>query len=417
MPFRLLPRRWMPLLRRQARRGDGLTSVWKQALAGLSLTLGLYGCRGTTKTADNPVVGPRPPRVQQILAQLDDPSRLTEDGSSGASAADARAAGGILQVSASVDVIRDEDVAARVNGKPIFVAEVLERYRGAMEAQRSQMPPQAYHQARRELLQKELDGYIEQALVLDAVRKKFKQEQWDELQQRLEEFFYESEIPDLQKRLEVSTLQEVEVKMQQAGTSLAAYRRVWGDRQLAAQWVREQIPDPTASRQELLAEYQQRIADYRTPEQVKWQECWIATVKSGGPEGARKRLEQAIEALRGGATFDQVVAQHSDGPQAKDGGHWDWSNLDSLADDRLREALAALQLNQIGPVLESEKGFRLIKLTGRRAAETKPFEQVQNELRESILQRKREVAAKELIAKLRTEAHIETILGSQAPAF
>lgn len=378
----------------------------RPAWTGLCLCVALAcGCRTSGKLIDNPVVGPRPPRVaDDILAKLegakDPPGGATEEGSRG----------NIVQVSGSIDVIRDEDVAARVNGRPIFVSEVLERYRGGLEAQRSQMSPQAYHQARRQLIQQELDGYIEQALVLDAVRKKFKKDQWEELQRRLDEFFYESEVPDLQERLEVSSLQQVEAELLKAGTTLSAYRRVWGDRQLAAQWVREQLSDAAVSRPELLAEYQAHIDDYREPEQIRWQQCWISTVASGGRDGARKRMEQAIDDLKGGLSFDDVIAKHGDGPLAKSGGHWDWANPDSLADERLKQTLSGLELNQIGPLLEDERGCQLVKLTGRRPARVKPFEDVQDELRERLLQRKREAAAKELIQKLKAEAHIETIL-------
>lgn len=379
--------------------------------------LGMCGCRSSGNAVDNPVVGPKPPRMaEEILAQLeaaDGRSPGSSETTSGEDAASKEQQ--ILQVAATQEVIRDEDVAGRVNGKPIFVSEVLERYRPALEEQRSRMSPQAYHQLRRQLIEKELEGHIEQALVLDAIRKKFKTEQWEELQQRLDEFFYESELPDLQERLEAKSLQEVEATLQKHGTTLSAYRRAWGDRQLAAQWVREQLPTASVSRQELLAAYQQRIDQYREPEQIRWQQCWISNVASGGREGARARMQQAVEDLKNGMSFDDVVRKHSDGPLAKSGGHWDWASPDSLANDRLRQTLQELQVNQVGPVVEDERGFQLVKLTGRRPASVKPFEEVQQELRESLLQQKREAAAKELIQKLRAEAHIETMFDRQKP--
>jgi hypothetical protein len=378
--------------------------------------LGVGGCRSSGKAVDNPVVGPKPPRMaEEILAQLEAAEGGSSESRGTTSGGSAAEEPQILQVSATQEVIRDEDIAARVNGKPIFVSEVLERYRPALEEQRSRMTPQAYHQLRRQLIEKELEGHIEQALVLDAIRKKFKTEQWEELQRRLDEFFYESELPDLQERVEAKSLQEVEATLQKHGTTLSAYRRAWGDRQLAAQWVREQLPTATVSRQELLAAYQERIDQYREPEQIRWQQCWISNVASGGREGARARMQQAVEDLKNGMSFDDVVRKHSDGPLAKTGGHWDWANPDSLANDRLRQTLQELQVNQVGPVLEDEKGFQLVKLTGRRPARVQPFEDVQQELRESLLQQKREAAAKELIQKLRAEAHIETMFDRQKP--
>jgi parvulin-like peptidyl-prolyl isomerase len=394
-------------------------------LGGLTFT---SGC-GTTQVADNPVVGPRPPRVSdRMLAQWDeqsadpaiastaasdvasdvasDDSRLVTASGASNGASGVRAA--ILETAASVDVLQDSDVAARVNGTPIFVSEVLERYRGQLEAQRLQMAASDYQTLRRQLVEKELPGHIEQGLVLDAARKQFKQDQWDSLQDKLDEFFYEEELPDLQKRLQASSLPEVEARLKSAGTSLSAYRRVWGNHQIAGQWVSERLPEVSVSRQELLHEYESQRENYREPEQVKWQECLIL-IENGDAARARQRLDAAISDLKSGVSFDEVVARHSDGVRAADGGHWDWTQPTSLADDRLREVLTTIQLEQISPVLEDDRGFRLVKLTGYRPERVTPFEEVQKELREAVAQRKRAEAAEQVIEKLRKEAHIETI--------
>ena len=389
----------------------------------------LSGC-GTTKNADNPVVGPRPPRLSdKLLAQMGDDrySRQLEDGpesvessrneairqASATSRDELLVDRAFLRETAAVNgVIREEDVAARVNGNPIFVSEVLERYRPQLEAQKSQVSSEQYQKMLQGLLEQELPGFIEQALVLDAARAQFKQDQWDELQEKLDDFFYEEEVPSLQQRLKVGSLREVEMKMQEAGTSLAAYRRVWGERQIAGQWVSEKLTDATASRQELLEEYESKIDDYREPEQVKWQQCWISITESGGTDGARMRVQQVIDDLKAGQSFDEVIAAHSDGPRSGDGGRWDWTQTSSLANEQLKETLTTLKLNQVGPVLEDDRGYRLVKLTGFRPARVRPFEEVQDELREAIVQRKRADAAQHVIDELRAGAHVETILDS-----
>lgn len=303
-------------------------------------------------------------------------------------------------------LIREEDVAVRVNGQPIFVSEVMEPYRGFFATQGQQLSEAERSQARQQILEKDLDQYIEQAVILDAARAQFKQDQWDELQTKLDEIFYDEEVPNLQTKLKVGSLREVEAKLQEMGSNISAYRRVWGERQIAGQWVSEKIPDVSVSRQELLDEYESRIEDYREPEQVQWQQCWISIAESGGREGAQKRVEQAIADLKSGKSFDDVVAAHSDGGDSTHGLR-DWTRTDSLADERLRDALTTLKLNQLGPVLEDERGFRLVKLKGYRPARVTPFEEVQPELRDAISQRKRGAAAQQIIDDLKAKAHIE----------
>jgi hypothetical protein len=385
-------------------------------LGGMALTA---GCGTTKKAADNPVVGPRPPRISdQMLAQLDGPSAGTSapktDGVipvSGEDTTQLVREAVLEETSAREGVgLNDADVVARVNGSPIFVSEVLERFRPQLEGQRAKVSPAQYQQMRLQVLNQELSGHIEQALVLDAARAQFKQEQWDQLQEKLDEFFFEDEVPSLQKRLKAASQQDLDGKLRTAGTSLSSYRRVWGERQIAGQWVSDKIPEVSVSRQELLDEYTQKRDSYRQPEQVKWQECLILDDKSGGREGAKKRVQQAIADLKAGKSFDQIVAAHSDGARAADGGHWDWTQPTSLADQKLVGVLTTIKLDQIGPVLEDERGYRLVKLTGYRPESVTPFEEVQKELREAVSQRKREAAAQKVIADLKTKAHVEILV-------
>ena len=310
----------------------------------------------------------------------------------------------------SAGLIHEEDVAVRVNGRAIFVSEVMEPYRGFFAQQGAGMSEAELSQARRQIIEKDLDQYIEQAVILDAARAGFKQDQWDELQTKLDEIFYDEEIANLQKKLKVSSSREVEQKLQEMGSSMAAYRRVWGERQVAGQWVSEKIPDVSVSRQELLDEYESKRESYREPEQVKWQQCWISIDKSGGREGAQQRVQQVIGDLKGGITFDDVIREHSDGAESADGGLRDWTRTDSLAEESLRDTLTKLKLNQLGPVLEDERGFRLVKLLGYRPERVTPFEEVQPELREAISQRKRSAAAQEIIDDLKAKAHIESVI-------
>jgi peptidyl-prolyl cis-trans isomerase SurA len=399
-----------PLRRLHEARARHCECLARVTLCALGL-LALTGCSSFNKKVDNPVIGPRPPRISD--ADIDPAGDANAAAGAERLGIDELPDGDIQTVSATQVVIRDEDIAARVNGRPIFVSEVLERYRGQLAQAQAQLPPHQYQQLRRAYIEEDLDGHIEQALALSALHSQLKKEQRDQLDERLDEFFYEKEIPDLQKKLGAESLAEVEAMMQQAGTTLATYRRVWGDRTLAAQWVSEQLPSVAVSRQELLAEYQSRIEEYREPAQVRWQQCWIASVKNGGREGARTKLQQAVADLKAGKSFADVVASYSDGPQVSSDGIWDWTQVDSIADAKLRETLLQIEINQIGPILDDEQGFRLVKLLGRKDERIRPFEEVQDELRESITQTRRAAAAQKMIDDLRTKAHIETIFDGE----
>ncbi len=361
----------------------------------LALTL-LSGCSG--RNVDHPVVGPRPPRIS-----LDEPQALADSPESSS---------GIVQVASTSTALADGDIAARVNGTPIFVSEVLERHTPKLNAAKGRIPANQLDEMRRQLVREDLDGHIEQALVLHRLRNELDQEQWSKLNERLDDLFYEQEIPRLKKEWGLGSLPEIEAVLQQHGTTLAAYKRVWGNKTLASQWVSDKLPQVKVTPAELRQEYQDRIEEFREPMQVRWQQCWIP-IDPADPAKAAAKLDAAVAALRSGATFDEIVTRYSSGARRDTGGHWDWTQSESIADQRLAAALAELKVNEVGPVLESEQGYRLIKLTGRRETRTRSFEEVQNELRESITTRKRSEAAEKLIADLRKAAHVETIFDSE----
>lgn len=367
----------------------------------------LTGCNGLGKDVDNPVVGPRPPRVSDVGEEAvvrNVPAQSPE----------------IVQVAATSvmanELLREEDIAARVNGTPIFVSEVIDPHRGGLKKIEGRGTPEQIQQLKLEIVRRGLKDHIEQALALDAARKQLKTEQWDTIQTKLDEFFYQKEIPRLMKEQNIKSPQELETRLQQDGMSLTTYRRVWANRQLAGQWVSEQLPEVAVTRPELLEEYRQSIGKLTEPAQIQWQECWIPKQSAPGEPSPQQKLQGAIADLRGGATFDDIVRKYSRGPRDASLGHWDWAQPDSLSDESLKTTLAQLRLNEVGPVIENDRGYRLVKLTGRRDSQVKSFEEVQNKLREAVVERKRHEAAQKLIDDLKSKAHIETMFdGREAP--
>src|SRR5262245_56663998 len=118
--------------------GDSLPLRWiapvTSCARALVLLCLLAGCQGTTQVFDNPVVGPPPPRVSQpgiaVAAQSDD----TGTASTNASGAQLKLLTYTQDANSDVPVTGlPGEVAARVNGNPIFVSEVLQPYTEPLE--------------------------------------------------------------------------------------------------------------------------------------------------------------------------------------------------------------------------------------------------------------------------------------------
>src|SRR5208282_5817458 len=83
-------------------------------------------------------------------------------------------------------------------------------------------------------------------------------------------------------------------------------------------------------------------------------------------EAKRRRAEEALKNIQGGADFAQVAAGFSDASDALSGGNLGWrpgARLPSV----FAEVVRGMKVGDVSPVLRSAAGFHIIKLLDRRS--------------------------------------------------
>ncbi len=120
-------------------------------------------------------------------------------------------------------------------------------------------------------------------------------------------------------------------------------------------------------------------------------------------EVRRKRAEQALAALKGGAAFAQISAQFSEAPDALQGGDLGWRPSGRLPGIFL-EAVNAMKPGEISNILRSANGFHIVKLLEKRGRNAAPAAQ-QTHARHILIRLKDGVVndneARERLARLR----------------
>jgi peptidyl-prolyl cis-trans isomerase SurA len=371
----------------------------------LILTLLLAcGCNDRNYQVADPVVGPAPPRVADtsVRGQADQEPEEADNH---------------LQ---TVKYEFEEErpipltaVVARVNGRPILAGEVLERYLLKLEQIRPQVSDAQFRQAQETVIRRDLPHLIEQKLMVDAVKAKLKKEQLEAVEQQLDEFFH-MQVQEMKKQFQVDSLVALEAKMQQQGLSLETERRLFGEQQLAAEYVKAKMGEESPlTRQELIAAYKSRLDEFAEPARVKWQQLQISTTGRGGKAKGREAMNQAMAELDAGGDFSEVVKKYSNGPLAANGGHWDWTQPASIANRQVRQALEELEEGDVSGVIESDSFLQVVKVTGKRPARHKPFNEVQEKLRKEILQERQQETAERIIEELKSNAIIETMFDDE----
>lgn len=122
-----------------------------------------------------------------------------------------------------------------------------------------------------------------------------------------------------------------------------------------------------------------------------------------GERKARSLMDAALVELRKGTPFESVVNKFSNGPGAEQGGWRLPTTPGSVADEQTAQALRSLPEGATSPIIRTDHSLRLVHVVSRVEPGCKPFEEVEESLRELI---KRDLENK-LVDALFSRAQIE----------
>lgn len=166
------------------------------------------------------------------------------------------------------------------------------------------------------------------------------------------------------------------------------------------------------SEAELRRFYEEHLDLFKTAEEVRASHI-LKTGRGGSAGGAAEGRDQAYDLLRqvrqellAGGNFDALAKQHSE----KADEHIDlgFFKRNELAPEF--EAVAfSLQVGEISPVFLSPFGYHLMKLTDRRPAMPRPFEECRGDVETLFVEERRQRRARELVERLRAVATVEEV--------
>ncbi|WP_298869427.1 peptidylprolyl isomerase [uncultured Gimesia sp.] len=394
------------------------------------VSLSILGCE-TTPKVDNPVLGPPPPRLEsalkqqklrhaEVASQATDQKLILEDNFEESSNPFESRIRPVSTTSSESSVNPDDEsevslddsaVVAMVNGSPIFVSDVIGVYTHQLKQAEHRMPPEEYKKLRRALVKRDLKGHIERQLLIHEMKSTLKKEQLEQLQEHLESAFDEEQIPDMQQKLKVNSIQELEEILNAQGRTIFSEKELFMKQQMAMQFMAVKAKATNDfSREEVLARYKSNIKEYEVPAKARWQRIRITYDKHGGKEKCIGPLDEVIHKLQAGDDFGELAKKYSDGTRAEKNGQWGWTRRGSLAEPEIEKALFELPIGQVSQVFETEKSFQIIKVNERKEAGHIQFADVQEKLESTMISESRMKASKEILENLYAKAVIETMI-------
>lgn len=173
---------------------------------------------------------------------------------------------------------------------------------------------------------------------------------------------------------------------------------------------------PTATDDEAKAEFDKIAAEnpnaFKKPETVQASHI-LVKVEKGADDAAKAAARQKIDELRqkivDGADFAEVAKENSDCPSGRRGG-----DLGSFGRGQMvkpfEEAAFSQPIGEIGPVVETDFGFHIIKVTDRSEAGERSFDEMKDQIKEHLNSQRKDKVVSEHIESVRTGAKVETFL-------
>ena len=177
--------------------------------------------------------------------------------------------------------------------------------------------------------------------------------------------------------------------------------------------IKQQIEDIVkVSEDEMRKYYEEKKETFNTPEKVKASHILIKITESRNKEAARKLAEQvAAEAEKSAkdmGSFAKLAEKYSeDEGSKKRGGDLGYFQRTEEGGSMVKEfsdgAFALQNVGDISKPVESEFGFHVIKLTGKKDKIEKTFEDVKMHIENTLKTEKRKTAYEDLIEKYKKE--------------
>ena len=173
----------------------------------------------------------------------------------------------------------------------------------------------------------------------------------------------------------------------------------------------------TISDEEVQKIYDENKDQFNEPEQVQASHILVqvkAEATQEEKDAARKKIETALAEAKAGKDFAELAKQYSDDPGSKEKGGDLGLFGRGMMIKPFEDTAFALEEGQISDVVETQFGYHIIKLTGKKAPRQVPFEEAKDGLKNQALQQKKNAEINNWIKGLHDRAKVE-IMGQPTP--
>lgn len=150
--------------------------------------------------------------------------------------------------------------------------------------------------------------------------------------------------------------------------------------------------------------YKTHSEDYAQGDRVRLQQILIR-MDARSEEEAKAFADSLVTRLNGGAVFEELAKNYSQGAEARDGGEMGWMEKGQLMGE-IDEKVFALEKGQITDPIRSSLGFHIFKVAEREKSSVRPIAEVRDLIQDKLFKEKLNQRIGAWIQSLKKNAYI-----------
>jgi hypothetical protein len=302
-------------------------------------------------------------------------------------------------------------VLAVVGGRPIMVGDMLYEINELIEEHAAGAPEDIKETQRQQLTIRMLPKFVDRQLIyVDSVRGLPDGADMATINESLGKSFDEEALPKFLKQTKMNSSTEFDAKLRAMGVSLRQFRQAWIDDQFMKYFIGQKLDvKGEVTLAEMREYYDQHISEFQYPSRARWEQLVVRFERVSDRKQAERMIAEMGNEVVYGASLPEVARKRSHDFLAKDGGQQGWITQGSLAAAALDKAIFEIPINTLSDIIETNTGLHIIRVLERTPAGTKPFRDAQVEIKEKLLDGRKEQQFEEYIKRLRREIPIEVV--------
>ena len=305
-------------------------------------------------------------------------------------------------------------LVAMVGNEPIFVGDMLFEVNQLIEKFMPTAAQSVKNEEIKKLIPKLVPKFVDAKLLYIGTLQKLPAEaDVSKILEQAGKEFDENAMGKMMKSAGLVSPVEFDGQLRAQGSSLRKLRLSWSQDQLTKYFLSQQLSvDTEVTHQAMLDDYQKRITEYAVPARARWEQVMIRFDRTESKAEAEKQLVEMLDQIVHGANLAAMAKKGSHGFDASTGGQHDWTTKGALVLTELDQAIFSLPIGKLSGKIETADGFHVVRVLERTEATHKPFLEAQVEIKERMLDEKRNAAFEKHLKKLRQEIQVEYFLGN-----